>query len=378
MKWLYKTAQFLVGKSGASLAKSVSCQKFVWGLEMRRKGHLSLVEKPAENVLPEGGQMIIPLGVAQRSPSPKQNKAGNRSAEIASIEKEVQAMLDVVNASFLLLNAVPCGQMSPLDLQNLKEMFAEGLEVVCAYQFPVASLLKLALSPSELKRVKRICANLTYLEHRMPEALEFIEDGMQEAKRSPRKKAADKSGAKVSSANTKSKPKGLQLKVSLQGAKPAIWRRIQVPADCTLYELHCALQYFMGWKDCHLHSFTISGRDYTAEKPRASGKRTSQAKAKTKADGMLQLAALGIKKGTKFTYEYDFGDSWIHKIEVEDELTEDVDELICTGGKGACPPEDCGGISSYIRMLAIMKNPAHPEYEDIKDYLGEDFDPKEF
>jgi len=46
-----------------------------------------------------------------------------------------------------------------------------------------------------------------------------------------------------------------QLKIALVGVRPQIWRRVQVPADIALDELHLVLQAAMGWTNSHLHSF---------------------------------------------------------------------------------------------------------------------------
>ena len=54
-----------------------------------------------------------------------------------------------------------------------------------------------------------------------------------------------------------------QLKIVLVGVRPQIWRRVQVPAEITLDELHLVLQAAMGWTNSHLHSFTFGERRYT-------------------------------------------------------------------------------------------------------------------
>jgi len=48
-----------------------------------------------------------------------------------------------------------------------------------------------------------------------------------------------------------------QFKITLKGTKPPIWRRIQVPATYSFYDLHVAIQDAMGWMDSHLHEFTV-------------------------------------------------------------------------------------------------------------------------
>jgi len=86
------------------------------------------------------------------------------------------------------------------------------------------------------------------------------------------------------------------------------------------------------------------------------------------------------KPGDKLIYEYDFGDGWIHTLKVAKALPAEPDTFYpsCTDGARACPPEDCGGFPGYMRMLEILKDPKDEEHEDIKEWLGEDFDPEEF
>ncbi len=80
------------------------------------------------------------------------------------------------------------------------------------------------------------------------------------------------------------------------------------------------------------------------------------------------------------SYDYDFGDNWEHKIQLEKILPRDkgVTYPICIKGKRACPPEDCGGIWGYAELLEIIANPNHEEYEGMFGWLGGEFDPEHF
>jgi hypothetical protein len=84
--------------------------------------------------------------------------------------------------------------------------------------------------------------------------------------------------------------------------------------------------------------------------------------------------------GRSFRYVYDFGDDWMHEITVEKiDLPESgISYPLCIGGGNACPPEDSGGISGYYEKLEILKDPGHPDYEDIKKWMGQRFDPAFF
>ena len=82
-------------------------------------------------------------------------------------------------------------------------------------------------------------------------------------------------------------------------------------------------------------------------------------------------------------YTYDFGDDWEHDVVLEKVLPPDrVARLSCLAGKGACPPEDCGGPWGYASMKEILADPDHEEHEDLLDWLnldsGADFDPALF
>ncbi len=106
-----------------------------------------------------------------------------------------------------------------------------------------------------------------------------------------------------------------QLKITLKGIDPPIWRRIQVP-DCTLGELHEVLQVVMGWEDSHLHQFDIRGEYYGWPDDGGFGWDTE---IKDEEEITIsQIAKTGRK--VRFSYEYDFGDDWQHEVLVEKTL----------------------------------------------------------
>lgn len=162
-----------------------------------------------------------------------------------------------------------------------------------------------------------------------------------------------------------------QIKVTLKWSKPPIWRRLQVRSDTKLGKLHRILQIAMGWEGGHLHAFDASGIAYGEPDPDFPSDMRSERNVRL--DKIAQ-------KGDTFRYEYDFGDSWVHEIKVEKVLAPEPGARYprCLTGKRACPPEDCGGIPGYERMLEIVGNPKDEEYEDLIEWLGDEFDPEAF
>jgi hypothetical protein len=163
-----------------------------------------------------------------------------------------------------------------------------------------------------------------------------------------------------------------QIKVTLKGSKPPIWRRIQVRGDINLGKLHTILQEVMGWEDYHLHQFIVGRTYYGVPHPDFGFDMRDESRVK--------LNQIAPGEGFKFLYEYDFGDSWEHVLLVEKVLPPEQGQHypVCIKGKRACPPEDVGGVWGYAEFLEAIQNPDHPEHEDYLEWIGGDFDPEGF
>jgi hypothetical protein len=168
-----------------------------------------------------------------------------------------------------------------------------------------------------------------------------------------------------------------QLKVSLRGSKPPIWRRIQVASDTRLDALHGILQIAMGWSNYHLHQFITGKRGGMTFYGPAENDGGFEDMLEESAYSVAQIAPTE-KSG--FVYEYDFGDGWEHDIVVEKILPQAAEAKypLCLAGKRACPPEDVGGIWGYEELLEIVKDPKHPEYQERLEWLGRKLDPEYF
>jgi hypothetical protein len=164
-----------------------------------------------------------------------------------------------------------------------------------------------------------------------------------------------------------------QLKITLVGIKPAIWRRILVPTNITLGKLHFVVNEAMGWTCSHLHSFAVGDSTFGDPRLDASGELGYEDERKVRLDAVVLV-------GHAFGYEYDFGDGWVHEIQVEKQLNADsrLTYPLCIGGARACPPEDCGGPPGYQGLVQTLADKHSAEHDELLTWVGGQFDPEGF
>jgi hypothetical protein len=162
-----------------------------------------------------------------------------------------------------------------------------------------------------------------------------------------------------------------QIKVTLEGSNPPIWRRVLLFGDTSLEVLHYILQVVMDWQNYHLHQFVVGDKRYGVNEnsmPDPESERSTT------------LRQVATRQKSRIFYEYDFGDGWEHDILVEKVLQpeEGLRYPVCIEGEHAAPPEDCGGIPGYYMMLEAIEDPEHPDHEDMLEWVGGDFDSATF
>jgi hypothetical protein len=162
------------------------------------------------------------------------------------------------------------------------------------------------------------------------------------------------------------------VKASLARSKPPIWRRLRIPSDVSLAQLHRVLQAAFNWHDGHLHRFELPGRD-RHETPLELGSRSTR-----------RLYQLLVEPGDQLDYTYDFGDDWAHRIVLEKvEPADGVRHAVCVAGRRAAPPEGSGGRYGYESLCAAVADQTHPEHREMVAWLQEvwgidSFDPAAF
>jgi hypothetical protein len=172
----------------------------------------------------------------------------------------------------------------------------------------------------------------------------------------------------------------LQLKIQIKGiSKPPVWRKLLVPDHFTFHRLHQIIQAAFGWEDYHLYQFSPNGYGSSPQIGLEDEEWTDEDLISAK---KVKLKEYLGQKGKTFTYIYDFGDDWTHRIVVEEVIDQKAIRAELLAGKGACPPEDCGGAWGYEDMKEALMDPAHEMHDELRDWLeleeGEAWDAQSF
>lgn len=192
-----------------------------------------------------------------------------------------------------------------------------------------------------------------------------------------RANAAKKSTARGAKGKTKAqRPASEKLytfEAHLADIAPPIRRRLVVPGNRSLADLHRILQRAFGWTDSHLHCFRLRGTVYGEPSPEDFEPLLDERK--------ILLDELSLRARSAIEYDYDYGDDWKHKLVVvatrkaapgEDEAPR------CLEVERAAPPEDCGGVPGYEELLEAMAAPADKrdeEQAELVEWAG-DWDPE--
>lgn len=152
-----------------------------------------------------------------------------------------------------------------------------------------------------------------------------------------------------------------QFRIELAGSHHKIWRRVQVESNLAFDELHPIIKISMGWEGDYPYEFIINDTRIHDLFDVEEGEKEAM---DTYLDEEVSMV------GASFTYL--FNDRWEHRITLE-EILSAKDKLarpVCTGGEGAVPPADCGGILHYHEMLSILADEKHPEHHIVKKKVG--------
>lgn len=163
------------------------------------------------------------------------------------------------------------------------------------------------------------------------------------------------------------------LHIAITFSDPYIWRRIQVPGDYTLSNLHAVIQASMGWSDSHVHQFLVGKICYEP-----TMKKNTLRESKRFDEHKYQLHTLEEGMQFMFSYIYDAGEGWEHEITVEEVVppTRELKHPILIAGEHACPPEEVGDIHQYTQLITAMETPGSKDANSLNELSGQsNFDP---
>lgn len=165
--------------------------------------------------------------------------------------------------------------------------------------------------------------------------------------------------------------KALEIRVTLDLDVYKATRTMIVPANLRLTQFHKVLQMVFDWKNCHLYDFTIYKGDESQPAIRLVPYQEDLEFDKEAI--LLGNHTLGefLVDGNKMRYIYDFGDYWVHEIELLRVLEDcDQDSPYLVEANGQTPPEDVGGVPGFLRFREIMLDPSDLDYQAMKDWVG--------
>ena len=167
----------------------------------------------------------------------------------------------------------------------------------------------------------------------------------------------------------------VRIKATLSDVEPEVMRLLVVPLALRLDRLHLTLQTAFGWTNSHFYEFRARDMGWGLPDPDDRfGEQPIDARKARLYDIVRETGAKTIH------YLYDFGDGWDHVLKIEKQF----DDTVMLGlpcmldAVGRCPPEDVGGPPGYENYLAAIKDPHHPDHEDLLEWGPEAFDPKVF
>lgn len=163
-----------------------------------------------------------------------------------------------------------------------------------------------------------------------------------------------------------------QLKLSLNGISPEIWRRIYVTDNISLANFHKIIQTTMGWFNSYSYYFGVGDMIFGSPDEDID-------------DLRIDLSSISLRQILRterksLTYHYDPVELWEVRVELERVLPRNMTfkNPVCSEGERSAPPEDCGGLVGYKDLVRVLANKDDPKFEEYSAWVGKEFDPEYF
>lgn len=169
----------------------------------------------------------------------------------------------------------------------------------------------------------------------------------------------------------------IKIKIDLEDMPFKIYRKLIIPSNITMADLHLVIQIAMGWENYHLFQFSDKKFDSTITVQSDIEEEDFFDEYK---DDMISAEDLTLAEflthtnGKSFWYWYDFGDDWWHKISIQKLNKTEINSFkatpICTEAAGGCPPEDVGGAWGFEEFVKAINDPKNPQYKEFRAWMG--------
>jgi hypothetical protein len=240
-------------------------------------------------------------------------------------------------------------EVNEWDVEALSELLLRAVRIL--------DLLHSLGAEPERERIDYIEGELSTLLGRYPQLIERIRRSLRQSE--------DRLRREERTAETKAE-EYLLLEVEMEGLDPPITRSLRVPGSMDLADLHRVLQTAFDWTDSHLHAFLIDGKEYG--NPEYIDFEPPEDERHVRVAELPQLCS-------EFTYIYDFGDDWSHRIRIAGSVAKaevpagERESALCLGAHGAAPPEDCGGAPGYEELVEALHTPRKQRSEEQQELL---------
>jgi hypothetical protein len=292
--------------------------------------------------------------------------AWDRSAEHPAAARMRSALLDIYSPFLFWMRRLGALVSSPSDLDTEEfSLLSTTMQGICEL---IVNLGEGQVSePGDLAEFEEQLATLGEM---ISELMAGIEGTLAGNSRRRRSSASGTRGGGKTPGKAR-RPKGKRaarpssrklytFEARIADIEPPIRRRLVVPGNRSLAELHTILQDAFGWTDSHLHLFRIRDETFGLPSPENDEPLIDERN--------IRLDELSLRVRSKIEYVYDYGDDWAHELVVVAARNaapgEDEEAPICSEAERASPPEDCGGFPGYMDLLEALAKPEEERDED--------------
>ncbi len=295
--------------------------------------------------------------------------AWDRSAENPDVARIRSALLDIYALFLVWMRRMGNLVSSPSDLDTEEfSLLSTAMKGVCEF---IVNLGKgQSPEPGNLSGFEKQLPSLGEMIGELMAAIEGTLAGKSRRRRASASPSASKARGGAKSPAKARTPKGKRasrpssqklytFEARLADIEPPIRRRLVVPGNRSLAELHTILQDAFGWTDSHLHLFRFRDKAFGLPSPDDYEPLIDEHE--------VRLDELSLRVRSKIEYVYDYGDDWEHELVVVATRKATPGEDVapsCLEAERASPPEDCGGFPGYEELLEALATPEDERDED--------------